>query len=109
MSLLSFLQQGHKQDLLSDTFWLMTFFESLSLIGSQGLANLLVKDLKRTLSPYVLAALLAILSALCIRKQWNRSYHIISVDSYIKSFSAHVLRGEEHLQHNLSYGCNNFS
>ncbi|CAD5190277.1 unnamed protein product [Musa acuminata subsp. malaccensis] len=89
-------KQGHKQDLLSDTFWLMTFFESLSLIGSQGLANLLVKDLKRrSLSPYVLAALLAILSALCIRKQWSRSYHIISVDSYIKSFSAHVLRDKK--------------
>ncbi|URD72763.1 hypothetical protein MUK42_08137 [Musa troglodytarum] len=89
-------KQGHKQDLLSDTFWLMTFFESLSLISSQGLANLLVKDLKRkSLSPYVLAALLAILSAFCIRKQWNRSYHIISVESYIKSFSAHVLRDKK--------------
>ncbi|TYG37809.1 hypothetical protein ES288_D13G171000v1, partial [Gossypium darwinii] len=30
---------GHRQDLLNETFWLMTFFESAALIGSQVMSN----------------------------------------------------------------------
>nr|POF21654.1 hypothetical protein CFP56_24776 [Quercus suber] len=37
-------KQGHRQDSMSDTFWLMTFFESASFIGSQVLANWLRID-----------------------------------------------------------------
>ena len=37
-------QQDQKQDLLFDTFWLMTFFESVSLIGSQEITNVLVSN-----------------------------------------------------------------
>ncbi|XP_010277112.1 PREDICTED: molybdate-anion transporter-like isoform X4 [Nelumbo nucifera] len=35
---------GYRKDLLNDTFWLMAFYESASLIGSQALANWLIGD-----------------------------------------------------------------
>ncbi|EHA8587766.1 molybdate-anion transporter [Cocos nucifera] len=85
-------KQGHKQDLLSDTFWLMTFFESACLVGSQGLANLLFNDFDKGLfSPSAPAALLAIISILYIRKEWNGCQQQSIIGSYRKSFSAHVL------------------
>ncbi|CAD6266402.1 unnamed protein product [Miscanthus lutarioriparius] len=37
-------KQDQKQDLLFNTFWLMTFFESVSLIGSQEITNVFVSD-----------------------------------------------------------------
>ncbi|XP_042458761.1 molybdate-anion transporter-like [Zingiber officinale] len=86
-------KQGHKQDLLNDTFWLMTFFESFSLIGSQGLSNLLVKGVhSRSFNSSALAAILAVLSTLYFKKEWSKSHHATVVGSYKKSFSAHILK-----------------
>ncbi|TVU43670.1 hypothetical protein EJB05_10156 [Eragrostis curvula] len=60
-------KQNQKQDLLFDTFWLMTFFESVSLIGSQGITNLLVDDDSNGfLLPYAFAASLSIVGILYI-------------------------------------------
>lgn len=85
-------KQGHRQELLSDTFWLMTFFESASLVGSQGLANLLVKDRgEGFISPSVPAALLAVMSILYIRKQWTGARHQSAVTNYRKAFAGHIL------------------
>ncbi|XP_073011503.1 uncharacterized protein [Typha latifolia] len=92
-------KQGHKQDMLGDTFWLMTFCESASLVGSQGLANLSVKDLRRGFSlPYASAALLAIIGVLYIRKEWKEwsgCQHTSIIGSYRKSFSSHVLQDKK--------------
>ncbi|KAI4965634.1 hypothetical protein ZWY2020_051233, partial [Hordeum vulgare] len=61
--------QGQKQDLLFDTFWLMTFFESISLVGSQGITNLLLDDdNKGILLPCRFAALVSVIGILYIRK-----------------------------------------
>ncbi|XP_006659060.3 molybdate-anion transporter [Oryza brachyantha] len=87
-------KQGQKQDLLFDSFWLMTFFESMSLVGSQGITNLLVHDDdKGFLLPYAFAALLSVVSILYIRKNASSTTHHASViGSYQKSFFAHVFR-----------------
>ncbi|KAL0913864.1 hypothetical protein M5K25_017356 [Dendrobium thyrsiflorum] len=85
-------KQGHRRDLLSDTFWLMTLFESSSLLGSQALANLLTKDLKKGfLLASAPAALLAIISIICIRKEWDGTHQKATVESYQKSFAGHIL------------------
>nr|CAD1827466.1 unnamed protein product [Ananas comosus var. bracteatus] len=51
-------KHGHKQDLLNDTFWLMTFYESASLVGSQGVANILdvsiIGSYRKSFSAHVL-------------------------------------------------------
>ncbi|KAL6659548.1 hypothetical protein ACP70R_003588 [Stipagrostis hirtigluma subsp. patula] len=86
-------KQDQKQDLLFDTFWLMTFFESVSLIGSQGITNLLVNDDDNGfLLPYAFAALLSILGILYGRNASSTTQHASSIGSYQKSFFAHVLR-----------------
>ncbi|PKA47682.1 hypothetical protein AXF42_Ash014459 [Apostasia shenzhenica] len=85
-------KQGHRMDLLSDSFWLMTLFESSSFVGSQGLANLLTKDLQKGfLSPSAPTALLAIISIFYMRKECNGNHQISTFGSYRKSFSGHIL------------------
>lgn len=86
-------KQGHRMDLLTDTFWLMTFFESISLLGSQVLANLLTTDVQDR-TPLALAAILAILGFLYIKRKWSKSQDTLVIWSYRKSFSSHVLRGK---------------
>ena len=66
---------GYIRYILIDTFWLMTFFESASFIGSQVLANwLLGSDVKK--SVVVPAEILGMLSL----------YH-----SFLISFSVEIL------------------
>jgi hypothetical protein len=88
-------QQDQKQDLLFDTFWLMTFFESVSLIGSQEITNVLVSNGDNGfLLPYAFAATLSIVGILYIRNASSTTQHASAIGSYQKSFFAHVLRGE---------------
>uniref|UniRef100_A0A453S1L5 Uncharacterized protein n=2 Tax=Aegilops tauschii subsp. strangulata TaxID=200361 RepID=A0A453S1L5_AEGTS len=90
-------KQGQNQDSLFDTFWLMTFFESISLVGSQGITNLLLDDdNKGILLPYTFAALVSVIGILYIRKapSISTAHHASVIGSYQKSFFAHVLRGE---------------
>ncbi|KAK0605173.1 hypothetical protein LWI29_023726 [Acer saccharum] len=68
-------KQGHRQDTLSDTFWLMAFFESASLIGSQVLANWLVGSNveKGIASPYTASVFLAIIGIIFITRGWTEN------------------------------------
>jgi hypothetical protein len=73
----------------------MTFFESISLLGSQILANLIITDIKDGTSfPFALAAMLAILGFFYIRRKWSKSQELLAIWSYRKSFLSHVLRGK---------------
>ncbi|PUZ49872.1 hypothetical protein GQ55_6G013400 [Panicum hallii var. hallii] len=86
-------KQDQKQDLLFDTFWLMTFFESVSLIGSQEITNVLVSNGDNGfLLPYAFAATLSIVGILYIRNASSTTQHASAIGSYQKSFFAHVLR-----------------
>ncbi|CAO2200188.1 unnamed protein product [Urochloa humidicola] len=86
-------KQDQKQDLLFDTFWVMTFFESVSLIGSQEITNVLVSgNGNGFLLPYAFAATLSVVGILYIRNTASTTQHASAVGSYQKSFFAHVLR-----------------
>jgi len=86
-------KQDQKQDLLFDTFWLMTFFESVSLIGSQEITNVLVSnDDNGFLLPYAFAATLSVVGILYTRNASSTTQHASAIGSYQKSFFAHVLR-----------------
>ncbi|CAA7399621.1 unnamed protein product [Spirodela intermedia] len=103
-------RQGHRQDLLTDTFWLMIFFESASLIGSQALANLLVTDLEKGFFlPSAPAALLSLTSILCIRKMWNGHKHFASFRDYGNSFCMNILRDKRIWLLAGAQGCLHFS
>ncbi|RVW57458.1 hypothetical protein CK203_078854 [Vitis vinifera] len=66
------LQLGYRRDILIDTFWLMTFFESASFIGSQLLANwLLGSDVKKSVvAPSIASVILAMITIIYITKCW---------------------------------------
>ncbi|XP_023518488.1 molybdate-anion transporter-like isoform X2 [Cucurbita pepo subsp. pepo] len=85
-------KQGHRQDMLSDTFWLMTVFESVSLIGNQMLLNSLVGDnVKRNMfSPSTVAVFLALICATFIIKGWTEVSQRIELEDYRTSFSAYI-------------------
>lgn len=86
-------KQDQKQDVLFDTFWLMTFFEWVSLVGSQEITNVLVSDDdSRFLLPYAFAATLSVVGILYIRNASSTCQHASAIGSYQKSFLAHVLR-----------------
>ncbi|KAJ3692666.1 hypothetical protein LUZ60_011761 [Juncus effusus] len=90
-------KQGHKKDLLMETFWQMTFFESISLIGSQVITNSLISDNldKGPIYPSSFGAFLALLLFLYIKRKWKNDQNITSPFwSYRKSFSSHVLSDE---------------
>lgn len=98
------LQQGHRQDMLNDTLWLMFFFESTSLVGSQAFANMAVKDADRSfLTLPKSASFLAILSILYINKKWNGCEQLTSIGNYTKSLSSLILNGRNSMfkQENL--------
>ncbi|KAF3796425.1 Molybdate-anion transporter [Nymphaea thermarum] len=64
---------GFRKELLSDTFWLMTFMESASLVGSQVMANSLISCCSESglASPVVFASALAIVCILHINSGWD--------------------------------------
>ncbi|KAK1273954.1 hypothetical protein QJS04_geneDACA012245 [Acorus gramineus] len=83
---------GFRQDLLNTTFWLMTFFGSASLIGSQMLANLLMRNAEKGIVHISLsAALLAMISIIYIRSSWSGGQLASTIGNYRAAFSALIL------------------
>ncbi|XP_049935392.1 uncharacterized protein LOC116260088 isoform X4 [Nymphaea colorata] len=80
---------GFRKELLSDTFWLMTFMESASLIGSQVMANSLISWSSESglASPAVSAFALAIVCLLYINSGWK------GIAIGLCSFSCSLLHG----------------
>ncbi|KAF6165247.1 hypothetical protein GIB67_030429 [Kingdonia uniflora] len=81
---------GHRQDLLSDTYWLMDFFGSASLIGSQVLGNWLLSRNgdQRSIIPWSAVVLLSIISFLYITREWKESPVSAGIGGYWTAFSA---------------------
>ncbi|KAG4115146.1 hypothetical protein ERO13_D12G072900v2 [Gossypium hirsutum] len=84
---------GHRQDILNETFWLMTFFESASLIGSQVIGNWMVGgNLEKGIgSPSIAATLLAILGIACMSRHYDGTTKIMTFKDYRMSFSVYIL------------------
>ncbi|KAJ0490190.1 putative molybdate-anion transporter, MFS transporter superfamily [Helianthus annuus] len=82
---------GHRLDSLNEMFWLMTFLESASLIGSQVVANWLVSnELKKNMfSPSTATALLAVVSIVSIAREWRESPPA-SIKDYRISLNTHI-------------------
>lgn len=88
-SFASYLQQGHREDLLSDNFWLMVFLGSASFIGSQVLANWLIDDnvKKRMTSPSMAAVLLALVGVISVSRLWRESSQQEVFDDHGRSYT----------------------
>ncbi|XP_059457181.1 uncharacterized protein LOC132187045 isoform X2 [Corylus avellana] len=86
-------KQGHRQDSMSDTFWLMSFFEAASYIGSQVLANWLVGDNmeKNMVSPSSAAIFLAMISIICVTGGLRGTARTAAFKEYRVSFYAYIL------------------
>ena len=97
-----FLQQGHRQDTLNEIFWLMSFFESVSLIGSQMLANWLIgnKVEKTIIYSFPASVLFAVVGIICVARGWTEIPQTTTFKEYKMSFCAYIFGGKSH---DLSY------
>ncbi|TYG46122.1 hypothetical protein ES288_D11G231100v1 [Gossypium darwinii] len=85
--------KGHRQDLLNETFWLMTFFESAALIGSQVMSNWMVGgNLEKEIAcPSTAAILTAIVGIICISRVYGGSPQTVTFKEYKVSFYSYIL------------------
>lgn len=85
--------------MLSDTFWLMTILESVSLIGNQMLVNSVVGDnvKKYMFSPSTVAVFLALICITFIIKGWTEVSQKVELEDYRTSFSAYIFGGKHHM------------
>ncbi|CAK9144018.1 unnamed protein product [Ilex paraguariensis] len=79
---------GYRQDTLNDVFWLMTFSESASFIGSQVLGNWLVG--RHVVFPSSAALFLAIISVIYITQAWKEAPRTAEWKDYKTSFYVHI-------------------
>ncbi|CAN0917912.1 Molybdate-anion transporter [Linum grandiflorum] len=103
-------KQGYRQDTLSDTFWLMTFFESVSLILSQVLANWLIGSNVRNglVSPSTASILLSVLSIICVSNGWKETPQTAVTKDYNVSY-AHIFKDKRILLLGFAHACLQFS
>lgn len=85
--------KGHRQDILNETFWLMTFFESASLIGSQVIGNWMVgSNLEKGIaSPSTAAIFLAIVGIICMCRDYDGTPQSMNFKDYKVSFYTYIL------------------
>lgn len=90
------LQQAQRQDSMNDTFWLMTFLESASYIGSQVLANWLIGDNmeKNMASPSNAAILLAMISLTSVTVGLTGPSQTASFKEYRVLFCSYIFGGK---------------
>ena len=93
------LQLGYRRDILIDTFWLMTFFESASFIGSQVLANWLIgSDVEKSVvAPSIASVILAMITIIYITKCWAETPQMAVFKEYRMSFYAYIFCGMLHI------------
>ncbi|CAK9186284.1 unnamed protein product [Ilex paraguariensis] len=83
---------GLRQDTLNDMFWLMTFAEATSFIGSQVLANWLVgSDAEKLMVfPSTAAMLLALFSIIYVTQRWKEYPRTATFKDYRTSFCTYI-------------------
>ncbi|GLU13472.1 hypothetical protein SLE2022_301080 [Rubroshorea leprosula] len=102
---------GHRQDALNDTFWLMTFFESASLIGSQVLANwMLGSNLEKGIAgPSSAVIFLAIMGIIFVSGSWKGTSETPPFKDYRVSFYSYILDDKRIWLLVFAQGCLQFS
>ncbi|PWA57277.1 major facilitator superfamily protein [Artemisia annua] len=102
---------GHRLDSLNEMFWLMTFLESASLIGSQVLANWLVSSNdvhKNMVSPSTATAILALLCIIFIAREWRESPPV-TFKEYRMSLKTHIFSDKRILLLGWAQSCVQFA
>uniref|UniRef100_A0A2P2QLS5 Molybdate-anion transporter-like n=1 Tax=Rhizophora mucronata TaxID=61149 RepID=A0A2P2QLS5_RHIMU len=103
-------KQGHRQDALNDMFWLMTFIESATLIGSQVLSNWLVgNNLENGIASSSTATIiLAMIGFILVSEGWKGSPQTAAAKEHKVSY-AHILRDKRIWLLALAHGSLQFS
>lgn len=85
-------KHGQRQDSLNDMFWLMTFVESASFIGSQVLGNYLVDGNvnKNITSIWNITVVLAVIALIYAARCWKENPQKSTFKDYQMSFCRHV-------------------
>ncbi|KAL1316181.1 hypothetical protein HN51_068405 [Arachis hypogaea] len=84
-------KQGHRQDSLNDTFWLMTFFESAWLIASQMFANWLIgNSTDKNIAPSSTIIILATICFTFVTRGWTETPGAGTFKEYSRSFYAYI-------------------
>ncbi|KAL3637682.1 hypothetical protein CASFOL_018130 [Castilleja foliolosa] len=102
---------GQRQDSLNDMFWLITFFESASFIGSQTLANYLIdsnvnKNIKST---WNMAVVLAIAGIIYVTRGSKEDPQIETFKDYRISLRKHAISDKRIWLLSWVQGCVHFS
>ncbi|KAL3833273.1 hypothetical protein ACJIZ3_008009 [Penstemon smallii] len=106
------LKLGQRQDSLNDMFWLMTFFESASFIGSQVFGNYLIDGNvnKNITSVWNGAVVLAIVAIIYVTRGWKEGPRIAAdFKDYRISFHKHVISDKRVWLLSCSQACIHFS
>lgn len=103
--------QGYRQRALTHTFWLMTFFESASLIGSQVLANwLLASNVDTGIASSSTATIfIAILGIFCVTKGWKQAPYSAPVKDRRQMSYTHIFSDKRILLLGFAHACLQFS
>ncbi|KAL1567850.1 hypothetical protein AAHA92_03282 [Salvia divinorum] len=116
LCLLFFLQHlldklGQRQEVLNDMFWMMTFLESASFIGSQALANYLIDDnvVRNIKSLWIGAAVLAVLAVGLVTRGWQEAPQTAPLKDYRVSFHRHVISDKRIWLLSWAQSCVHFS
>ncbi|KAI3451950.1 hypothetical protein Pfo_008615 [Paulownia fortunei] len=102
---------GQRQDSLNDMFWLMTFFESASFIGSQVFGNYLIdgdvnKNITSVWNEAVVVALVAVISVI---RGWKENPQKTAFKDYCTLFHRHVVSDKRIWLLSWAQACIHFS
>lgn len=89
------MQLEQRQDSVNDMFWLMTFVESASYIGSQVVGNWLISGHEKTslLAPSSAVVIMALISLACVSRGWRKDPKSIVLKDYQTKFHTYILGG----------------
>ena len=94
-STFAYLQQGHRQDSLNDTFWLMTFFESACFIASQMFANWIIgNSMVKNTAPSFTIIFLATICFTFLARGWTETPGSGTFKEYSLSFYSYIFGGK---------------
>ncbi|XP_074301657.1 uncharacterized protein LOC141633070 isoform X2 [Silene latifolia] len=104
-------KQGYRQDALNETFWLLSFSESASMIGSQVLANWAINHspMASFVSPSIISVLLAVVNIAFIVKTDTESPPKGKLKEHRAAFSAYIFRDKRIWLLGCAQACLHFS
>ncbi|KAL9229814.1 hypothetical protein vseg_005243 [Gypsophila vaccaria] len=104
-------KQGYRQDALNDTFWLLSFSESASMIGSQILANWAFshRSKKSFVSPSIISVILAVVNITFTIKSSSESLSKGKLKEHKTAFFAYIFSDKRVWVLGCAQACLHFS